>query len=173
MSEHEHEELLDVAPGEPHDALIGETTAYLIGLGLALLLTGVSFWVASTHVLWGPGLWVGLVVLATMPVASVKAQEKVIQVTAERFKFTPSVIELKLGEPVILELTTLDRKHGFQVSDLNIDETVEPGKVTHIRIVPAKAGTFLFHCDIFCGSGHEEMAGTMIVVARKQARDVG
>ena len=64
MSEHEHEELLDVAPGEPHDALIGETTAYVIGLGLALLLTGVSFWVASTHVLWGPGLWVGLVVLA-------------------------------------------------------------------------------------------------------------
>ena len=102
-------------------------------------------------------------VLATMPVADVKAQEKVIQVTAERFKFTPSVIELKLGEPVTLELTTLDRKHGFQVPDLNVDETVEPGKVTHIRIVPAKAGTFLFHCTVFCGSGHEDMAGEIVV----------
>ncbi len=56
--------LLDVAPGEPHSNVIGEAVAYIIGLGLALLLTGVSFWVASTSVLWGPGVAVGLVVLA-------------------------------------------------------------------------------------------------------------
>jgi cytochrome c oxidase subunit 2 len=91
------------------------------------------------------------------------AQEKVIQVTAERFKFTPAVIELKVGQPVVLELTTLDRKHGFQVPDLKIDESIEPGKVTRIRIVPDKAGTFAFHCDVFCGSGHEEMAGEIVV----------
>ena len=91
------------------------------------------------------------------------APEKIIQVTAEKFKFTPAVIELKLGEPVVLELTTLDRKHGFQISDLNIDESIEPGKVTRVRFSPAKAGTFLFHCDVFCGSGHEEMAGEIVV----------
>ena len=33
----------------------------LIGLGLARLLTGISFWVASTSTLWGPGVAVGLV----------------------------------------------------------------------------------------------------------------
>jgi cytochrome o ubiquinol oxidase operon protein cyoD len=64
MSEHEHQDLLDVAPGEPHDSLLSETMAYVIGLGLALLLTGISFWVASTHSLWGPGVWVGLIILA-------------------------------------------------------------------------------------------------------------
>jgi len=57
-------EQLNVAPGEPHDSLMPETISYLIGLGLALLLTGVSFWVASTSSLWGPGVAVGLVVLA-------------------------------------------------------------------------------------------------------------
>jgi cytochrome o ubiquinol oxidase operon protein cyoD len=57
-------DLLDVAPGQPHDSLLSESLAYVIGLGLALLLTGVSFWVASTSVLWGPGVAVGLVVLA-------------------------------------------------------------------------------------------------------------
>jgi len=36
----------------------------VIGLALALILTGVSFWVASTGVLWGPGVAAGLVVLA-------------------------------------------------------------------------------------------------------------
>ena len=63
MTEHEAE-LHNVAPGQPHDALVSETLSYVIGLGLALLLTGVAFWVASTSILWGPGVAVGLVVLA-------------------------------------------------------------------------------------------------------------
>jgi cytochrome o ubiquinol oxidase operon protein cyoD len=57
-------ELLNVAPGEPHDSILSETISYIVGLALALLLTGVSFWVASTSTLWGPGVAVGLVVLA-------------------------------------------------------------------------------------------------------------
>jgi len=57
-------ELLNVAPGEPHDNLLSETISYIVGLGLALLLTGVSFWVASTSAIWGPGIAMGLVVLA-------------------------------------------------------------------------------------------------------------
>ena len=63
MTEHDPEQL-NVAPGQPHDNMLSETISYVIGLGLALLLTGVSFWVASTSSLWGPGVAVGLVVLA-------------------------------------------------------------------------------------------------------------
>jgi cytochrome o ubiquinol oxidase operon protein cyoD len=63
MSEHEPE-LQNVAPGTPHDSMLSETISYVIGLGLALLLTGISFWVASTGALWGPGVATGLVVLA-------------------------------------------------------------------------------------------------------------
>ena len=55
---------IDVAPGEIHGSIIGETMSYVIGLGLALLFTGVSFWAASTSTLWGPGVAAGLVVLA-------------------------------------------------------------------------------------------------------------
>ena len=64
MTEHEHQERADVAPGLPHDSLLSETLTYVLGLGLALVLTGVSFWVASTSSLWGPGVATGLVVLA-------------------------------------------------------------------------------------------------------------
>ena len=63
MTEHDPE-LLNVAPGTPHDSMVSETLSYVIGLVLALGLTGVSFWVASTSVLWGPGVAMGLVVLA-------------------------------------------------------------------------------------------------------------
>src|SRR4029079_15213872 len=54
----------NVAPGTPHDSMLSETISYVIGLALALILTGVSFWVASTGALWGPGGATGLVVLA-------------------------------------------------------------------------------------------------------------
>ena len=64
MSEHDDPHALNVAPGAPHDSMMSETVAYVIGLALALILTGVSFWVASTSSLWGPGVAVGLVVLA-------------------------------------------------------------------------------------------------------------
>jgi cytochrome o ubiquinol oxidase operon protein cyoD len=63
MTEDENN-LVDVAPGAPHSNILSETLSYIIGLALALILTGVSFWVASTSVLWGPGVAVGLVVLA-------------------------------------------------------------------------------------------------------------
>jgi cytochrome o ubiquinol oxidase operon protein cyoD len=63
MTEEENS-LHDVAPGEPHSNILSETVAYVIGLALALILTGISFWVASTSVLWGPGVATGLVVLA-------------------------------------------------------------------------------------------------------------
>ena len=63
MTEHDSE-LRNVAPGEPHDSMLTETVSYVVGLGLALVLTGISFWVASTSTLWGPGVATGLVVLA-------------------------------------------------------------------------------------------------------------
>ena len=63
MSDRDNEPT-DVAPGQAHDSLLSESMSYIVGLGLALLLTAVSFWVASTGVLWGPGVAVGLVVLA-------------------------------------------------------------------------------------------------------------
>ena len=57
----------DTAPGdEPVDD--DETTegvgAYVVGLGLAVLLTAVSFFVSRTTLVWGPSIPVALVVLA-------------------------------------------------------------------------------------------------------------
>ena len=72
--------------------------------------------------------------------------------------------------PVIIELTSLDRDHGFNIPDLGVRVDVAADKAVRVRIVPDKAGTFLFHCDVFCGSGHEEMAGRIVVVPARQAR---
>jgi len=54
----------DRAPGPDEGAFSGSVTSYTLGLVFALILTGASFVVARTHLLWPPGLPVGLAVLA-------------------------------------------------------------------------------------------------------------
>jgi cytochrome c oxidase subunit 2 len=95
--------------------------------------------------------------------AQASQHERIIKITAKKFEFAPSTIELKVGEPVILEITSLDRKHGFAAPDLHVDTVIVPGKPTRVRIVPDHAGTFSFHCSVFCGSGHEDMGGQLVV----------
>lgn len=105
-------------------------------------------------------LWIAALLMAT-PAQS--APERVIVITAKKFDFTPASIELKVGVPVVLELHSADRKHGFTAPDLKVDAQIEAGGVTRVRIVPDKAGSFEFHCSVFCGSGHEEMSGQIVV----------
>jgi cytochrome o ubiquinol oxidase operon protein cyoD len=56
------------APGDqPTAAEEGKSSGLLvntIGLLLAVILTATSFWVANTSLLWGPGVHLGLAVLA-------------------------------------------------------------------------------------------------------------
>ena len=90
--------------------------------------------------------------------------ERVIKITAKKFEYSPNEIRIKKGVPVVLEFTSLDRVHGFTIPDLGgIRATIEPGKVSRVRIVAPKAGTYEFHCDLFCGDGHEGMTGKIIV----------
>ena len=90
--------------------------------------------------------------------------EQVVRMTAKRFEYTPSEITLKKGVPVILEITAIDRDHGFKIPELGIRADLKSGQVTRVRIVPDRTGTFEFRCDVFCGSGHEDMSGEIVVV---------
>ncbi|HXY55820.1 MAG TPA: cupredoxin domain-containing protein [Nitrospirota bacterium] len=90
--------------------------------------------------------------------------DQVIKITAKKFEYSPNEIKIKKGVPVVLEFTSLDRIHGFTVPDLGgVRATIEPGKATRVTIIAPKAGTYEFHCDIFCGDGHEGMTGKIIV----------
>jgi len=54
----------DSAPGEDRSQILPGVAGYTVGLILALGLTATSFWATSTHVLWAPGIPIGLCVLA-------------------------------------------------------------------------------------------------------------
>jgi cytochrome c oxidase subunit 2 len=90
-------------------------------------------------------------------------EPKVISVKAKKFEYNPKEIHLKKGEPVVLEFTTEDRKHGFKVPELNLAAVIKPGETTRVPVTPDKVGRFEFHCSVFCGSGHEGMTGVIVV----------
>jgi cytochrome c oxidase subunit 2 len=86
-----------------------------------------------------------------------------IKVTAQRFSFTPDEIKLKSGQPAVLEITSLDFVHGFNVPDLGIRTNLIPGRVNSVAIKALAPGRYAFLCDNFCGGGHEDMNGTIVV----------
>jgi cytochrome c oxidase subunit 2 len=97
--------------------------------------------------------------------AAAQPEEQVIKMVARRFTYTPNKLSLKRGVPVVLELTSADVLMGFNAPDFDVRADIIPGQTARVRLVPDKVGTFTFLCDIFCGSGHETMSGTITVVA--------
>jgi cytochrome c oxidase subunit 2 len=107
----------------------------------------------------------GLSTVGAYVAAAAEPREKVIRITVMRFDFTPGNITLKKGVPVVFEFRTLDVLMGFNLPDFNVRADIVPEKVTRLRLVPDKTGTFVFLCDVFCGAGHEKMNGKLHVVA--------
>jgi cytochrome c oxidase subunit 2 len=103
-----------------------------------------------------------VVVLSISPRANGGAETRILM-TVKRFEYSPREIHLKRGAPVVLEITSLDVPHGFNLPDLGVRADVVPGVPTRVRLTPDKVGTFTFRCDVFCGSGHEELDGTIVV----------
>ncbi|MDY7544808.1 cupredoxin domain-containing protein [Glaciimonas sp. CA11.2] len=95
--------------------------------------------------------------------ALAETPNEVIKVVASRFTYAPNRIMLKRGLPVVLAFSTLDMPMGFNAPDFGIRTDILPGKESRIRFTPDKVGEFIFHCDLFCGSGHEDMTGVLVV----------
>ena len=112
--------------------------------------------------------WVLLVVSATVLLGGAfslpeQQAKPVVQITARMFDYTPARIELKKGQPVVLALTSLDRIHGFHIPGLGVRADVLPGQTVEVEILPKQVGRLPFLCDLFCGDGHDEMSGVIVV----------
>jgi len=46
-----------------------------------------------------------------------------------------------------------------------LQTTVANGKTVEVTFTPKKAGTYVLHCMVFCGSGHADMALTIEVTS--------
>ncbi len=80
-----------------------------------------------------------------------------IEITAQRFNFTPDEITLKKGVPVVLVITSKDVDHGLKFQELDINVKIKKGQTTEVPFTPTQAGTFTGQCSVFCGSKHGSM----------------
>ena len=108
---------------------------------------------------------VGLIAATSRIAIRAQPKPRIIPIRAQKFFYEPSELTLKLSEPVIFQLTSADVVMGFSVPDFKTRGTIIPGQMTEVSMTPDKTGEFTFLCDVFCGSGHENMEGTMRVVA--------
>jgi cytochrome c oxidase subunit 2 len=89
---------------------------------------------------------------------------RVIAITAKMFAYAPAEIVVRKGIPVTLRLMSIDRVHGFNLPDFHVRTTVQPWETSDVTFVPDKIGRFVFACDHFCGDGHDDMSGVLVVV---------
>jgi cytochrome c oxidase subunit II len=86
-----------------------------------------------------------------------------LAVTMRKFVIKPNVIHVKQGENVVLDVSSKDVQHGFQVEQLGINEPVQPGRPVAIALDTSKKGQFRMECSIICGAGHDDMTGKIVV----------
>ncbi len=88
---------------------------------------------------------------------------KTFNMTVKRFSFDPYEITVEKGDKVRLIITSLDTAHGFAVLDYGVNIIVKADETVTSEFIADKAGQFNFACSVFCGSGHNEMKGRLIV----------
>lgn len=86
-----------------------------------------------------------------------------IAVTAKQFDFSPSVVTVNKGDTVRLTVTSVDVTHGLAIPAFGVSENLRPGETVTVEFTADKAGEFPFFCSVFCGEGHGQMRGTLIV----------
>jgi cytochrome c oxidase subunit 2 len=104
--------------------------------------------------------------MGTVAYVAAQPAEQSIGIEAKKFEFLPETVTVKQGVPVLLAITnTSDVVMGFSAPDFKVRADLPAGKTVQIRLLPQTTGTFDYVCDVFCGSGHEDMGGSIAVVA--------
>ena len=102
--------------------------------------------------------------------AAPPAEPHVVNVVVKRFEFDPSTITVNVGEPVRLLVSSADGVHGVEIKKFKVNKDIpRGGEAVVINFTPTTAGEFPIMCSEYCGDGHDDMKGTLVVQARDAA----
>lgn len=88
--------------------------------------------------------------------------ERTIHIGVRKWAWDPKVIRVKEGELVRLVVHNADVRHGLAIPELGVNEDIPPDGAV-VAFKATKKGTFDFFCSVYCGVGHAEMQGRIIV----------
>jgi len=94
-------------------------------------------------------------------------ETKEFDIVSKSWEFSPDTITVNKGDKVILNIENLDdgsgTGHGITIPNFGVSKSFRKGESVTIEFVANKKGTFPFFCSVYCGSGHGDMKGRLIV----------
>jgi cytochrome c oxidase subunit 2 len=100
------------------------------------------------------------------------ATANVIDISADMSGFSKNEIDVPVGKPVTIRLTSLDDqfhtdgggKHQWAVDELKVNIIAQPESWSEATFTPTVLGTYTFYCDICCGGrANPAMNGKFVV----------
>lgn len=88
--------------------------------------------------------------------------ERTIHIGVRQYAWEPAAIVAKKGELVRLIIHNADVTHGLVIPDLGVNQDIPPDGAV-VTFAASKQGTFEFFCSVWCGEGHMEMQGTLVI----------
>ena len=119
----------------------------------------------------GTALLLGAAAMSNQQDPAAASAPRTIEVVAKRFAFEPARIEVTEGEKVRLVVKSGDGVHGVEIKKFKINKKVpRGGDPITIDFVAAAVGEFPILCSEYCGDGHEDMKGMLVVAAKPSKR---
>lgn len=81
---------------------------------------------------------------------------------------TINQLHLPIGKPVIINLTSKDVMHSFNIPVMRVKQDVIPGMSIPTWFTPTKTGQFEIACAQLCGLGHYRMRGFLTVHSQEE-----
>ena len=91
-------------------------------------------------------------------------EPRVIEITARRFAFEPAEVEATVGERLQLVVRSGDGVHGIEIKKFKLKREIpRGGQPVTIDFTPDSEGRHPILCSEYCGNGHEDMTGMLVV----------
>jgi cytochrome c oxidase subunit 2 len=86
-----------------------------------------------------------------------------VRIVARMWSFESDEIIIPSGSTVDFYLTSADVVHGFHINEKGVNMMALPGVINRITARFEEPGVYRFLCNEFCGIGHQNMMGKIIV----------
>ena len=115
----------------------------------------------------GTALLLGAAAMSHQQDPAAASAPRTVEVVASKFSFEPSRIEVAEGERVKLVVKSADGVHGFEIKKFKVSKKIpRGGEPVEIEFVANAPGEYPILCSEYCGKGHEDMKGTLVVTAK-------
>lgn len=86
-----------------------------------------------------------------------------VHLVSQMWSFSPGEIRLPRGAEVTFIMTSRDVTHGLIIEQHDVNLMLLPGQIARTTTTFNRPGTYHMICHEYCGPGHQNMIGTIVV----------